>query len=313
MPRGLLHYFCCIFQAVWAQWPQKILWNSKRTLWKRQKEGDADPSCQASPILWIFWLLLPYGCFSEEQCFSHEWAPFMMKPQVISVSWEWTAILPGFWHFPSVAVNATPQISVSLSNPFLSFLGLLANLCFREFSQLVFVYCVFSPFKHHLSGAFICETLKLLPKSRILLISNHLRNNSSWIWPNSNSRDNIIENMDLSVPSFYLLNKWHAINHLQVLSNFYLCVSLSLSPFFFFWPPCGIWSSQARDQIQATQSLLIHCAWMGIEPASWCCWDMANPVAPQWERWCVSISLKLKSFDVCDMKSYLFTNNCLGR
>ena len=159
MPRGLLHYFCCIFQAVWAQWPQKILWNSKRTLWKRQKEGDADPSCQASPILWIFWLLLPYGCFSEEQCFSHEWAPFMMKPQVISVSWEWTAILPGFWHFPSVAVNATPQISVSLSNPFLSFLGLLANLCFREFSQLVFVYCVFSPFKHHLSGAFICETL----------------------------------------------------------------------------------------------------------------------------------------------------------
>lgn len=131
----------------------------------------------------------------------------MMKPQVISVSWEWTAILPGFWHFPSVAVNATPQISVSLSNPFLSFLGLLANLCFREFSQLVFVYCVFSPFKHHLSGAFICETLKLLPKSRILLISNHLRNNSSWIWPNSNSRDNIIENMDLSVPSFYLLNK----------------------------------------------------------------------------------------------------------
>lgn len=131
----------------------------------------------------------------------------MMKPQVISVSWERTAILPSFWHFPSMAVNATPQRSVSLCNPFLSFLGLLANLCFREFSQLVFVYCVFSPFKHHLSGAFICETLKLLPKSRILLISSHLRNNSSWIWPNSNSRDNIIENMDLSVPSFYLLNK----------------------------------------------------------------------------------------------------------
>ena len=31
-----------------------------------------------------------------------------------------------------------------------------------------------------------------------------------------------------------------------------LCVSSFLFFFFPFWPPCGIWSSQSRDQIQAT-------------------------------------------------------------
>ena len=46
-----------------------------------------------------------------------------------------------------------------------------------------------------------------------------------------------------------------------------------------FWPPYGIWSSQARDQIQAaiatyteavaTMDPLTSCAWLRIEPASW--------------------------------------------
>ena len=50
-----------------------------------------------------------------------------------------------------------------------------------------------------------------------------------------------------------------------------------------FWPPHGIWSSQARDQIQATVLTYItaaaaldpftYCARPGIEPLSRCCRD----------------------------------------
>ena len=59
---------------------------------------------------------------------------------------------------------------------------------------------------------------------------------------------------------------------------------------FLFWPPCGIWNSQARDQIQHTvvtyataaamPDPLTHCARPGIEPTSWCCKDSANPMLP---------------------------------
>ena len=67
--------------------------------------------------------------------------------------------------------------------------------------------------------------------------------------------------------------------------------------FFFFFSflaaPQHTESSPARDQIQAVVAIyvaavamldpLIRCAWLGIEPASWCCRDTADPVAPQWE------------------------------
>ena len=63
--------------------------------------------------------------------------------------------------------------------------------------------------------------------------------------------------------------------------------------FFFSWPPFGIWSSWAQDQIQAavstytvataTLDLLTHCARPGIEPLSSHCRDTANPIVPQWE------------------------------
>ena len=46
-------------------------------------------------------------------------------------------------------------------------------------------------------------------------------------------------------------------------------------PFLFlFWPPHSIWSSWARDQIQARQ---------GIQPASWCCREAIDPLVPQQE------------------------------
>ena len=54
-----------------------------------------------------------------------------------------------------------------------------------------------------------------------------------------------------------------------------------------------MWSSQARDQIQApvvtyvivvaTLDPLICCAWLGIEPTSWCYRDTTDPVVPQWK------------------------------
>ena len=60
-----------------------------------------------------------------------------------------------------------------------------------------------------------------------------------------------------------------------------------------FWLPHGIWHSLARDQVQATVATCItamtvldpltHCAGPGIKPVSWCCRDVADPVAPQWE------------------------------
>ena len=65
--------------------------------------------------------------------------------------------------------------------------------------------------------------------------------------------------------------------------------------FFFphFWSPLGIWSSQTRDQIQATVAIytaatatsdpLIAYARSEIEPASWHCRNDADPIVPQWE------------------------------
>ena len=57
-----------------------------------------------------------------------------------------------------------------------------------------------------------------------------------------------------------------------------------------FWPPRGIWSSQARDQNRAsvatyaaTRDPLTHCALPGIEPASRCSRDAAHPIALQQE------------------------------
>ena len=63
--------------------------------------------------------------------------------------------------------------------------------------------------------------------------------------------------------------------------------------FFLFWLPHSIWSSQARDQIQATAvtyardaatpDLLTHCVRLRIKPASWHCRDAADPVVLQQE------------------------------
>ena len=61
-----------------------------------------------------------------------------------------------------------------------------------------------------------------------------------------------------------------------------------------FWPPQGRGSFQGRDQIQATLAMtsvaaavtpdpLTHCARSGIEPASQCCRDATDAVAP-WQE-----------------------------
>ena len=56
---------------------------------------------------------------------------------------------------------------------------------------------------------------------------------------------------------------------------------------------CSIWSSRARDQLQAavlnfeaageTPDPLIHCARPGIKPVSWHCRDATDPIVPQQE------------------------------
>ena len=60
---------------------------------------------------------------------------------------------------------------------------------------------------------------------------------------------------------------------------------------FLFWPLHSIWSSRARDELQATgvpcvtaaakPDPLTHCAGLGIEPVSWCCRDAPDPIVPQ--------------------------------
>ena len=62
---------------------------------------------------------------------------------------------------------------------------------------------------------------------------------------------------------------------------------------FLSWPPCGVWGSWARDQIQAAGATyaaaaaapdpLSHCAGLGIDPSSWHCRDAADPIELQWE------------------------------
>ena len=67
-----------------------------------------------------------------------------------------------------------------------------------------------------------------------------------------------------------------------------------------FWPPLGMWSCRARDQIQAAVATsaaeamphpLIYCAGPEMEPASWCCRDTADPITPQWELLMLKYSL----------------------
>ena len=70
-------------------------------------------------------------------------------------------------------------------------------------------------------------------------------------------------------------------------------VNLIIIIFFHFWPPHGIWISQAQDQIQgtitteaaaaATLDPLTHCARLGIKPMSQCFQEAADPLTPQRE------------------------------
>lgn len=63
--------------------------------------------------------------------------------------------------------------------------------------------------------------------------------------------------------------------------------------FVLIWPPCGMWSSQARYQVWAAVATytaaaamldpLTCCAGLGIEPASWRCRDTVYPIVPQQE------------------------------
>ena len=96
------------------------------------------------------------------------------------------------------------------------------------------------------------------------------------------------------------------INHLSVIqtevsSTLWLLLSFSLwfilmtrtlwgSVFLFVGQPHGIWSSPARDQIQAVlqlklqlQQSLTHWARPGIEPVSQCSQDATDAIAPQGE------------------------------
>lgn len=144
MPSGLLHYFYCMLPGSLARQPQKILWNIKKTLRKRQKEeGSTDPSCQASPIhlgflvASLIWVLLRRAVFSfmnePHLSWCTKWSVLAPRGQPFSQS---SGIFPAWqWMLPH-----RDQYLFLWILPFLPLLGLLANLNFGEFSQLAFVY-----------------------------------------------------------------------------------------------------------------------------------------------------------------------------
>lgn len=93
---------------------------------------------------------------------------------------EGTAILPVLWHFPSMAVNATPQgpVSHSVNSTFLTFTWPLSKSQLQRVQSTGICLCKVSfLLKHYLSGVFIWETVEFLYKN-ILSISSHLRNSA---------------------------------------------------------------------------------------------------------------------------------------
>ena len=98
---------------------------------------------------------------------------------------------------------------------------------------------------------------------------------------------------------------------------------------FLSWPPCSIWSSQARDQIWAAVATYAHrcshtrssthCARLGIEPVSQGSRNTAHPILSQWKvlpR--VSIPVSLDRFKPSGislhstlLSSFLFSSHCL--
>lgn len=151
MPSGLLHYFYCMLPGSLARQPQKILWNIKKTLRKRQKEeGSTDPSCQASPIhlgflvASLIWVLLRRAVFSfmnePHLSWCTKWSVLAPRGQPFSQS---SGIFPAWqWMLPH-----RDQYLILWILPFLPLLGLLANLNFGESSVNwhLFMQSIFSP------------------------------------------------------------------------------------------------------------------------------------------------------------------------
>ena len=113
-------------------------------------------------------------------------------------------------------------------------------------------------------------------------------------------------NMDIPIFNEHLCNIKLCINifqselmfmHFECISFLvYSCFSFNEIAFAFaFWPPHGIWSSEARDHIWATAGTYVAAAATpdplthfapprpGTKPVSWGCRDAADPVAPPWE------------------------------
>ena len=98
----------------------------------------------------------------------------------------------------------------------------------------------------------------------------------------------LYQQLNIQEHNFYLFISLKILIEVQSTNNvperhFYFILFYLI---FLFWPPRGMWSSWARDQILAAVAVytialdtLTHCA--GIEPTSQCCKDAANHVAPQ--------------------------------
>ena len=181
MPSGWLHCFCCMLPGSLGPSGDRKYWEILSKLFgrDRRKEETHIPFARHPLYIWVFWLLLQYGCFSEEQCFLHEWAPFMMRHQVVSVSSEGTAI-PSPLAFSQCGSECSPvEISISLWIPRFSPWPLGKPPLQRVWSTGICLLCLFFLFlKYHLLGAFTREILKSLYKNRILFISSHLRNST---------------------------------------------------------------------------------------------------------------------------------------
>ena len=159
-----------------------------------------------------------------------------------------------------------------------------ANLCL-SFSFMLFAFC---NYLEGLSCIFILKICfsKLQVAEWSLLYAKWMETaTTALIWPLAwelqYAMNTILKRQKkILSPSYLKISKSFLFIQHMVSPFFHFSLTLGVFHRFFFWLPCSIWSSQARNYIwvevvihaasAAMLDPLTHCTGLGIKPASWC-------------------------------------------
>lgn len=108
MPSGLLHYLCCMLPGSLGPAAIEKYWGILRKPFRSSRRKHRLLLRGISNTFGFSGCFFNMGAFQKSSVFLHEWALFIMKHQVVSVSSEGTAIPQALWHFPSVAMECFP-------------------------------------------------------------------------------------------------------------------------------------------------------------------------------------------------------------